>query len=258
MRLPLLFRASLLLALLTSNAWAQGLTPYVADYELFRGGTRLGHAQVRLQDGEQPDCFTYSYIARPSWLFRWATGSITESSQFCVQDKRLLPSRYRYHRSGIGADKENFSLDFDAERRLVTDHQGVERDWPPGAVDRLMVQLEALRLVEGMGFPVQERRLNVTIVDDDRIKDYTLAVIKAETIKVPAGEFETIRVERINDPNKTTRFWVAPALNNLIVKVEQQRKNDPAIGIALQSRPDIKAATPEPAAAEPAPTPPRP
>ena len=37
---------------------------------------------------------------------------------------------------------------------------------------------------------------------------------------------------------KTTRFWVAPELDNLLVKVEQQRKDDPVIGLALKRAPE--------------------
>ncbi len=243
-RMPALLALVLLGA--AGSALAGRFDPHQAGYTLYRGSTELGQATVQLAAGETADCYVYSYTAKPSWLFRWATGSITERSDFCVEDGRLMPAAYRYHRSGIGADDENFSLRFDPERRIVTDHKGEEREWPEGAVDRMGVQLEALRLVEGMSFPVDERRLTVTIVDDDRIKDYTLAVVGAETIEVPAGRFETIRIERINDPRKTTRFWVAPALDYLLVKVEQQRKDDPVIGIALKTPPQRPQPTPDP------------
>ncbi len=247
-RMPALL--TLILLAMASQAQAGRFDPHQAGYTLYRGKSVLGEASVQLEAADSPDCYVYSYTARPSWLFRWATGNITERSEFCVENGRLKPTAYRYHRSGIGADDENFSLSFDAQRQIVTDHTGAEREWPQGAVDRMGVQLEALRLVEGMSIPVEERRLTVTIVDDDRIKDYTLAVVGSETIEVPAGRFETIRIERINDPRKTTRFWVAPALDNLLVKVEQQRKDDPVIGIALKSPPQTPA--PEPA---PSPTP---
>ena len=226
---------SLLLA--SSFAQADRLDPYSAEFELYRGGTTLGDATLSLEQTSE-HCFVHSYTAKPSWLFRWATGKVTERSEFCeLESGHLQPKFFRYHRSGIGADDENFSLDFDAEKRLVTDDKGVEREWPEGAVDRLMVQLEALRMVYGMPLPIQERRLNVTVVNDDDIKEYTLAVTGEETIKVPAGEFKTIRVERINDPKKTTRFWVAPELDYRLIKVEQQRKDDPVVGFALKSLP---------------------
>ena len=237
-------RSAVLLCLMafTSVALANRLQPFEADFRLYRGDTTLGTASLSLQQKDK-DCFVHSYTAKPSWLFRWATGSITERSEFCREEDRLLPRFFRYHRSGVGADDENFSLTFDAEKRIVSDHKGVEREWPEGGVDRLMVQLEALRLVEDMQFPVEERRLIVTVVDDDRIKQYTLAVVGEETIQVPAGEFRTIRVERINDPKKTTRFWVAPELGYRLVKVEQQRRDDPVLGFALKQ---IRSATVEP------------
>ena len=233
-----LLLTALLLIAASLPATAGRLDPHTATYELYRGGTTLGEAKVRLRAAETPGCFVYSYTATPSWLFRWATGELTERSEFCTDDGRLIPDFYRYHRDGIGAGDENFKLHFDHEQGIVTDHKGDERELPPGAVDRLLVQLEALRLVEGMGFPVEERVLTVTVVDDDRIKNYTLAVVGEETVTVPAGEFRTIRIERIKDEKKTTRFWVAPELDNLLVKVEQQRKDDPVVGLSLKRAPE--------------------
>lgn len=215
-----------------------------AEYTLYRGDTTLGKARVSLEAGEGEDCYIYSYTAKPSWLFRWATGSITERSDFCSENGQLYPRHYRYHRNGIGAEDENFSLSFDREKAEVTDHNGETREWPEGAVDRLLVQLEALRLVEDMAFPAPRRELTVSIVDDDRIKDYTLAIIGEERVRVPAGEFQAIRIERINDERKSTRFWVAPELGNTLVKVEQQRKDDPVIGIALSRMPKRPIAAP--------------
>ncbi|MGJ8668314.1 MAG: DUF3108 domain-containing protein [Oceanococcus sp.] len=231
-----MIRAALFFCLIgiASLAPAKQLDLFVADFELYRGDSKLGTASVSLEKGEG-DCYVHSYTAKPSWLFRWATGSITERSEFCQVGTHLEPRFFRYHRSGVGAGDENFSLSFDPEKRLVTDHNGSEREWPEGGVDRFMVQLEALRLVEGMSFPVEERRLVVTVIDDDRIKQYTLAVTGEETITVPAGTFRTIRVERINDPKKTTRFWVAPELGYRLVKVEQQRRDDPVLGISLKA-----------------------
>lgn len=224
------------LLLFAGAAQADRLEPFSANFRLYRGDTTLGSATLSLVK-DADNCFVHSYTAKPSWLFRWATGSITERSEFCVNDGRITPRFFRYHRSGVGADDENFSLTFDAQQQTITDHNGVERAWEDGAVDRLAVQLEALRLVEGMSFPVEERRLNVTVADDDRTKQYTLAVTGEDTISVPAGTFRTIRVERINDPKKTTRFWVAPELGYRLVQVEQQRKDDPVIGFSLKSLP---------------------
>lgn len=240
---------ALLLLLHSSLAMADRLDLFSADFELYRGDTTLGGATVKLEAGEKDNCYVHSYIAKPSWLFRWATGSITERSEFCDIDGHLQPSFFRYHRSGVGADDENFTLSFDAEARIVTDHKGNQREWPDGGVDRLMVQLEALHMVDGMQFPIEEKQLEVTVIDDDRIKTYTLAVMDEEMVTVPAGKFRTIRVERINDPRKTTRFWVAPELNYRLVKVEQQRRDDPVLGFALKSLTQAPKPTPEPTAA---------
>ena len=243
---------TLMLLLATSLPTIAGrLDPFAAPYRLYRGDTTLGSGTVSLERGERDNCFVYSYTAKPSWVLRWITGSITESSRFCADaNGRLEPEEYRYHRSGVGAKDENYILSFDPATRTVTDQDGHQRDYPPGAVDRLLVQIEALRLIEGLTIPPSERRLSVTQVEDDRIKTYTLGVVGSEEIKTPAGRFETILIERLNDPKKTTRFWVAPALDGRIVKVEQSKNDEPVIGIELKALPT------DPVAADPKASPP--
>lgn len=230
----------LLVALLSASlpATAGRLDPFSAQYRLYRGDTTLGSGVVSLQRTERDNCYVYSYTAKPSWVLRWITGSITESSHFCADAQgRLEPEQYRYHRSGVGAKDENYELSFDPATRTVTDQKGNEREYPAGAVDRLLVQIEAQRLIEGLQIPAPERRLSVTQVEDDRIKTYPLGITGDATVTTPAGSFATIVVERLNDPNKTTRFWVAPALGGRIVKVEQSKDDDPVIGIELKALP---------------------
>lgn len=210
---------------------------FSAEYRLYRGGSTLGSGVLSLRPTDEPDCYVYSYTATPAWILRWATGELTERSEFCRQDEQLIPLRYTYKRDGFGADDENYSLQFDQEKATVTDHKGNTREWPVGSVDRLLMQLEAQRLVDGLSLPPPERRLSVTMVEDDRIRSYTLGTVGSETIRTPAGEFETIRVERLNDKRKTTRFWVAPALGYQLVKVEQQKRDDPPIGFELKRLP---------------------
>jgi hypothetical protein len=60
------------------------------------------------------------------------------------------------------------------------------------------------------------------MVDDRRIKEYRFAITGRETVTVPAGRFEeAVLVQRIDDPKKTIKFWLAPARDYMPVKVEQ-------------------------------------
>lgn len=224
----------LLSLLLPPLAQAGRLDPFSADYRLYRGDTTLGRGTLSLKPAAEDNCYVYSYTATPSWILRWATGELTERSEFCVENGRLLPRSYRYHRSGIGADDENYSLRFDRAAGTVTDDAGQVREWPPGGVDRLLLQLEAQRLVDGLSVPPPERRLQVTMVEDDRIRSYTLGTTGSELLKTPAGSFATIRVERLKDQRKSTRFWVAPELGYRLVRVEQQKGDEPVIGFELK------------------------
>ena len=58
------------------------------------------------------------------------------------------------------------------------------------------------------------------MVDDDRVKTYRFAVIGRERIETAAGSFETLRVERVDDPRKSYRYWLAPSRDYVPVKIE--------------------------------------
>jgi len=64
------------------------------------------------------------------------------------------------------------------------------------------------------------------ILGDKRLRHYENIEVSRETVKVPAGEFETIRIDqqRVGSPEKTLSVWVAPSRRNLAVKIEERRK----------------------------------
>ncbi|MCK4587906.1 MAG: DUF3108 domain-containing protein, partial [Gammaproteobacteria bacterium] len=70
------------------------------------------------------------------------------------------------------------------------------------------------------------------VADGGKLKSYDAVIQKTETIETPAGEFETIRVNR-DDGKRVTTLWCAPDLNYLPVRIEHYKKGDTKVNAYL-------------------------
>jgi len=64
------------------------------------------------------------------------------------------------------------------------------------------------------------------ILGGKRLRHYEDIKVSRETVEVPAGSFEAIRIDqqRVGSDDKTLTVWVAPAEQNLAVKIEERRR----------------------------------
>ena len=211
--------------------------PWAASYKLSRGPLTLGYADFALTEAASGDCYQYRYAAKPVGLARLFIGQLTEVSDFCVADGEILPKRYSFGR----ADKkeDNYTLLFDQDASEVRGPGKQVRPLPESAMDRLLIQIAVRDFLVGHEpagtLPTEPR--GFTMVEDDRIKTYTLQVMGHERVKTPAGEMDAIRVERIKDPRKTTLFWLSPELGYIPVRVEQRKDGDEELSLALNEIP---------------------
>jgi hypothetical protein len=126
-------------------------------------------------------------------------------------------------------DKDNFSLDFDwSTHKVRALKRGVvtERDLPEVAYDRLVLQQVVRLWVIAHAGDEHPQPMDFNMVDDDRITPYRFAIIGHESIETPAGKFDAVRVERIDNPKRSLRSWVAPSLDYTPVKIEQVENGD--------------------------------
>ena len=195
------------------------LGEFSATYAAAWNGMGLGKIEVRLEK-TSPNCFEYSSKTKPIGLVKLFYGKPEEVSEFCVRNGEVVPKKFRYE-----AKKDSFSLDFNWKLNKVFGGIGVgERDLPADAQDRFGLQ-QAVRywLIKRVNDRVPVRagdEYAFSLVDDDRIKNYKLEVTGYETVTVPEGSFDAIRLERTDDPNRIARFWVAAARDYMPVKVE--------------------------------------
>ncbi len=213
--------------------------PWKASYSLTRGPLTLGHAEFELTAGETEGCHVYRYDAKPVGLARLFIGQLHETSEFCVRDGEIRTQRFEFRRDDEPED--NFVLHFDWEALTVTGPGDKERQIPEDAMDRLAIQLAVRDLLVRHPETLPTEPRNFTMIEDDRIKTYTMQVKGREVVKTPAGELDAIRVERVKDASKTTIFWVAPELGYIPVRVEQRKNDSEVLSIALRNRPEATA-----------------
>lgn len=221
------------LAMSCASAFAEDIKPSEAHYELSRGAITLGEARFNLKAAEGKDCWSYEYVAKPSGLARLFIGTVTEHSNFCLVDGVVRSQNFSFNREDKKED--NFKLDFNWNDKMVRSSGGEIRKLEDGMIDRLAMQYAVQKWVMARGGEPGADEISLTKVEDDRLKTYTFRVTAKEQIETPAGTFETIRVERVDDPKKSTRFWLAPSRNYLAVKVEQVKKGSEQVKMLLKN-----------------------
>ena len=234
--LPALLGRSMLGGLLLATAGAAtALEPYTARYELERGSLTVAEARYTLTRQDDGSLLFRSEATPRGLLARLLAGDnrITETSRFRLgADRGIVPLAYEY-RHEDGDEVETETVEFDWEEGIALAEAEGERarlEIPPGTLDRMVLQLAVRRdLGQGAG------TLDYRLVDEDELKTYRFVIADRQRIRVPAGEFYTLRVERENEDGKQTVFWCAPSLDYLPVRVEQRKPDDPTLRLSLKS-----------------------
>lgn len=234
--LPPLVAAALLVWAIP--AAADVLMPYRAVYEVAHGKMMLGDTTFSLTPDPDAgkDCHVLKGLAQPMGLAALLSAPMHEESHFCVENGQLRSMSYRVQRDG-GGKNDNYSLSFDWGNRMVTTEGQEPRELPPGGLDRSVMELALRHELERSGDKLPTEPFVFLRVEDDEIKPFSLQVKGRETVTTPVGQFETIRVERVNDPRRKFRIWLAPQLAYLAVKIESQKDDKPVMRMVLHELP---------------------
>ncbi|MCI0749863.1 MAG: DUF3108 domain-containing protein [Nevskiales bacterium] len=192
----------------------------------------LGEATITLGATGEPDCYRYESLTRPVGLVRMFYGKPRETSEFCIVAGRVVPKRFSF--VNTKHEDQNFTLEFDPVAGRVRSSRGDVREIPSNAQDRFGLQ-QAVRLwVLEHAQMDDPGTVEFAMVDDDRIKVYRFAITAREEVEVAAGRFATLRVQRVDDPNKSITFWLSPARHYMPVKVEQVKDGKTDLRMELQ------------------------
>jgi hypothetical protein len=208
------------------------LQPHQGVYELSMGPLTLGDAAFSLAAADAENCYRYQYTATPQGMAKMFVGQIREQTDFCVTASGVRSQHFEFHRAD--KPKKDYILDFDWKARLVRGGEPAEQKIPEGALDRLAIQ-QAVRLwVMAHAQDADAGTVEFTMADRKRVVTYRFAISGREKVKVPAGQFDAILVQRVDDPNKVMKFWLAPERNYIPVKVLQDNEDDPELRMVLK------------------------
>jgi hypothetical protein len=233
-------RRALAVALLAAASAGQAAEPQLPQLNLRYAaawkGISLGDVLISLKPDGGPDCYRYQSVSEPIGMVRMFYGTPHETSQFCLSGGRVVPRRFSFINNKDEAS--SFSLEFDVAAGTVRDGRGDVRKIPSNAQDRFGLQ-HAVRLwVLGQlaKKEVSDETVDFAMVDDRRIKTYRFAITGREEVETPAGRFETVLVQRVDDPNKSSKFWLAPSRDYMPVKVEQIKRGSSDLKMVLKSQ----------------------
>lgn len=206
---------------------------YTADYVFERGRITVGETRMQLERSKD-DIFRYTSTASATgFVGLFVRDTLREESIFHFDGTTFWPISYTYRHEGSKKNRnEKIAYDW-TDRKASIDYRGhkSELELVNGTLDRFLLQLAVMSDTRDKSIDKSYK-----VIDNGGIKKYRLKGDKSETITTPAGEFETVRVERIDkDNDKRLRFWLAPALNNLPVRIEQEKRNEETLRLSLKA-----------------------
>ncbi len=201
------------------------------SYSASWGGMGVGQVEVSLRPEGAAGCYKYTNTSNPSALVRVLYGSPNQISLFCLKDGHI---RSQHFESILqGDDKQSYKLDFDWNKHTVTDENGQVRPIPDDAVDSFALQ-QAVRLwVQAHAADSTPPTAEFTMVDNKNLTHYQFKFSGHQKVDTPAGSFDALLMERIDNPDKQGRFWLAPDRGYMPVKIETKNGGKPMVSMVL-------------------------
>jgi hypothetical protein len=180
-------------------------------YELQRNGSSIADVVESLEYAAGRYQLTETWKGRGLYSL---LGSARRVSRGILSDGVLRPIEFFDERSG--RDTARAWFDWKA-KTLTMQYKGerkVERLFPDGQ-DRLSFLL-ALSLLPG-----RAETASYHVADGKGLSHHRYALRGRERLRTPAGEFDTVRVERLRDPNDkdSAELWLAKELGYIPVRL---------------------------------------
>lgn len=212
-------RAAIGQAMRGDAAPSSGISRVDDHYSVKWNGISVGDLRVEIEpQAGEPGCYVGRATTQPNLIAAKVYGAPRQVSVFCVVDGRIRTRSYHY--ALPDHPDRDYSLDFDWRNHTVTDNEGRVRHIPDDAVDGFTLQQAVrlwLRAHAGDPDPPDAR---FTLVDRKNLTHYRLKRAGRQEIDTPAGRFNTWLVERVDNPDKVGKYWIAPAREYLPVASE--------------------------------------
>jgi hypothetical protein len=168
-------------------------------YVVTRNGSTMADITERLEFANGAYSLTETWKGRGMYAL---LGSARRVSQGTIEKNVLRPREFFDERSGRDTARAWFDWKANTLTMQYKGSKGSEA-LPPNAQDRLSF-LFALSLLPGNGDSI-----SYSIADGKGLSRHTYKVLGRERLKIPAGEFDTVKVARLGDEKETAELWLA-------------------------------------------------
>jgi len=218
----------LILLLLSSTSFAQGLDDYSAKYQIEMNGLQAGELTQQLETLTE-GLYRFRSASKAKGLVAvFRRDIVKETSLWSLSKQQISPQQYLYQRSGGKKDKY-LRMDFDWQQNRVHIDDEIhpwDLEIEPGTLEKHVYQVQ-LRL--DLQKNPEQSTFNYLIADGGHIKHYQIERLEQETITTPLGKIATIKFkrqrDRESDKDRETTLWCAPELDYLPVKLEHIEKD---------------------------------
>lgn len=207
---------------------ATPLKPFVATYDVKRGGKSIGEATMTLSRTDTTHWSLITETRGTAGMARLLGLDVREESRFTDAGAALQGDDYRYRQEAtIKSKQRSIAFDWNANEARVTEKDEVFRyAIRPGTIDRHMV-------VVALGRTQHLPELSLTVASKDSAEAQRFVRRDSTTINLPAGQFAATRFERVDKPDKGSSWYTPHLLAPL--KVEQLQKDGNAIVMELKA-----------------------
>jgi len=224
-----------LILFIAGPAAAAQPTSVLATYDIYKGPLKI--ARIEESYTRDKDRYTLTSTTRAVGLLAiFNPGKIQISSSGLVGANGLQPLRFSDLRENHEDKDRRAELDWNARRlTLIQRAQRTSFALPQGTQDRLsaMYQFMFLSLQAGTA-------LDFPMTNGGKLDNYHYAITRGETLKTPAGEFDTLYLDSESKKGESrTEIWVATQKYNLACKVTITEANGDKLTQVL-SKLDIK------------------
>lgn len=211
------------------------LPAHEATYEVLRHGKKVGELMVSLEQLENGVWHYRSDTKATAWWARALNLSAEESAHFVWRGERIVMLTY-HHAQSAPANNRFFQHRTDwaeGTTEVRTEEVSKTIELVDNMVDPLSLRLQlAVNLADA-----SKRRTTheFTLLDRDEVKEKQYAYDGEESLEVPAGCFDTIRLERVEQPgsDKTNLSWHAEAFHWMPVRILRREDDKDKLDIRL-------------------------